>query len=188
MEPHGTLTQEVQRFADFALGITEIRLLVTSLLAILAAYIYQKRRREPGGEQTLFLQTGVVGGIVAVAANWLLRTAGGAVVSYAVMIAVLILPGSFLLLYRKPDGNPRPVRGSAFWQRRFWRLAAAVAYVPHRMYGHYLLLMVFPLTYSDGVARCGCLRGRRAFGLARARRAFPSDAVRRFRSCSCLRP
>lgn len=145
VEPHGTLTPEVQRFADLALGSTEIRMLVTSLLATLAAYIYQKRRREPGGEQALFLRTGVVAGIVAVASNWLLRTAGGAVVSYAVMIGVLMLPGSFLLLYRKSDGNPGPVRWFGFVAAAILATATAAAYVPHRMYGHYLLLMVFPL-------------------------------------------
>jgi hypothetical protein len=96
----------VQRFAGFALGITEIRLMFTSLLGILTAYVYQRKRRESAADQTLFVQAGVVGGIVAVAANWLLRTADGAAVSYAVMISMLILPGSFLLLYRKPGWNP----------------------------------------------------------------------------------
>jgi hypothetical protein len=148
VEPHGTLTTEMQRFADFALGITEIRLLVTSLLAILAVYVYQRMRRVPATDQTLFLQMGAVGGTVAVAANWVLRTAGGAVVSYAVMIAMLILPGSFLLLYRKPDWNPRPVRWFGFLAATVLAAAAAVTYVPHRLYGHYLLLLVFPLAIA----------------------------------------
>jgi hypothetical protein len=148
VELHGTLTTELQRFADFALNITEVRLLVTSLLAILAAYVYQRKRREPATDQSLFLQTGVVGGIVAVAVSWVLRTAGGTVVSYAVMIAMLIVPGSFLLLYPKADWNPRPVRWFGFLAAAVLALAAAAAYVPHRQYGHYLILLVFPLTIA----------------------------------------
>jgi len=145
---HETLIPEMHRFSDFSLSLTEVRLPVTSLLAILAAYVYQKKRREPATDQALFLQTGVVGGIVAVAANWLLGTAGGAVVSYAVMIAMLILPGSFLLLYPKPVWNPRPVRWFGFLAAAVLALAAAAAYVPHRHYGHYLLLLMFPLTIA----------------------------------------
>jgi hypothetical protein len=148
VELHGTLTTELQRFVNFVLSITEIRLLITSLLAILAAYVYQRKQREPVTDQALLVQTGVVGGIVAVAASWLLSTAGGAVVSYAVIISMLIVPGSFLLLYPKAVWNPRPVRWFGFLAAVVLALAAAVAYVPHRLYGHYLLLLVFPMTIA----------------------------------------
>jgi pimeloyl-ACP methyl ester carboxylesterase len=145
VDPHGTLTPEVQNFVDFALGITEIRVLVVSMLAILAAYVYQRTRREAVAGQALFLQIALVGGIVAVAANWVLRSAGGAVVSYAVMIAILILPGSFVLLCWKSEWSGGPLRWFGFLAAAVLAAAACVAYVPHRMYGHYLLLLVFPI-------------------------------------------
>ena len=148
VEAHGTLTSEVQRFANFALGMTEIRLLVTGLLAILAAYVYQRQLRGPVPDQALFLRTVVVGGAAAVAANWLLRSAGGAVMSYAAIIWILSLPGSFLLLYRKPGWGLGPVRWFGFLAAAVLPTAAAVAYVPHRLYAHYLLLLVFPLTIA----------------------------------------
>ena len=147
-ESHGTLTSEVTRFADSALHITEIRLLVTSLLAILAAYAYQRKRRESASGQARFLQTAVVGGVVAVAASWLLLTMGGAVVSYAVMISMLMLPGSFVLAYRKSDGKAGLVWWFGFLAGAVLAAAAMVAYVPHRVYAHYMLLLVFPLTIA----------------------------------------
>jgi hypothetical protein len=147
VEPHGTFTSEVQRFADFALNITEIRMLVASLVGVLAAYIYQKRSK-PDGEQAALLQTGVVGGMAAVAASWVLHTAGGPVVSYAIMIALLILPGSFLFLYRKADRNAGIIRWFGFLTAAVLAAAATVAYAPHRIYAHYLLLLVFPITIT----------------------------------------
>ena len=147
VEAHGTLTVELQRFADFALGITDIRLMVSSLLGILAAYVYQRKKRE-AAYRGLFLETAAAGGIVAVAASLLLSTAGGAVVSYGVMIWVLMLPGCFLLLYRKPDGEAEPIRWFGFLVAAVLAAAAAVAYVPHRPYPHYLLLLVLPLAIA----------------------------------------
>ena len=148
VESHGTRTSELLRFTDLALSVTEVRLLVTSLLAILAAYFYQRKRPEPVADHVLFLQMGVVGGIVAVAAEWLLRTGGAAMVSFAVMISILMLPGSFFLLYRKADWTPEPVRWFGFLAAAVLAAAAAAAYTPRRLYGHYLLLLVLPLTIA----------------------------------------
>jgi hypothetical protein len=147
VEPHGTLTVEMQRFIDFALGITDIRMLVTSLVAILAAYVYQKRQ-EPGDDPAMLLKTGAVGGIVAAGTFWLLGNAGGTVVGYAVLISMLILATSFLLLFRRPDWNPGRVRWFGFLSGGVLATAATVAYVPHRLYGHYLILTVFPISVA----------------------------------------
>ena len=149
VESHGTLTSELLRFADWASGMTEIRLLVSSLLAVLAAYAYQKHRRAGTGDEPLFLQTAVVGGTAAVAGNWLLLTAGGAVVSYAGMIAMLVLPGSFLLLYWKAGWELGSVKWFGFLTAGVLAAAATAAYVPHRRYGHYLLLLVLPLSIAS---------------------------------------
>jgi 4-amino-4-deoxy-L-arabinose transferase-like glycosyltransferase len=148
VESASTLTPEMQRFADSASGIPEIRLLVTSLLGVLAAYVYQKRRRASAGKQAAFLETAVAGGAVAVAANWLLLTAGGAVVSYAAMISMLILPGSFLLLYRRPGWELGPVKWFGFLTAAVLAAAATAAYLPHRQYRHYFLLLVLPLSIA----------------------------------------
>lgn len=147
-ESHGTLTSEMARFAEFASGSTEIRLLVTGLLAVLAAYAYQKHRRPGAGEQAVFLETAVVGGTAAVAANWLLLTAGGTMVSYATMIALLILPGSFVLLCRKSRWEGGSVKWFGFLMAAVLGAAVTAAYVPHRQYRHYLLLLVLPLTIA----------------------------------------
>jgi hypothetical protein len=176
VRPHPAMTAEMQRFADFALGVTDIRLMVTCLLAILAAYVFQKNRREPVDDHVLFLQTALVGGIVAVAASWLLSTVGSAALSYAAMVLILILVGTFFLLYREPDWNPDPVRWYGLLVAVVLAAGAAVAYAPHRSFGHYLLLLVLPLTMAmswfavaASSARVEPLVGNNDGGLTRAR-------------------
>jgi hypothetical protein len=148
VESHGAMTAELSRFAGFALSVPEITLLVVNLLAILAAYAYQRMRRGPVPDQARFLQLGVVSGIVAVAANALLQAAGATVVSYAVVLAMMLLPGSFLLLCGKRDRSPAAIRWFGFLTAALLVSAAMAAYTPHRLYGHYLLLFVFPLTIA----------------------------------------
>ena len=145
VEAHGPLILEAQRFVDHALSIVEIRMLVTGLLAVLAAYVYQ-RARGKAADQTLFLETAAVGGVTALAASWILHDAGGALVSYAVLMAMLLLAGSFILLIRQND--PSPVRWLGFLSAAVVAISAAVTYVPHRTYGHYLLLLIFPISIA----------------------------------------
>ena len=167
VQSYGTLTSEMQRFANFAVGVTDIRTLITGLLAVMAAYLFHKNRRERASDESLFLETTAVGAFVAVAASWILSTAGGAVISYAVLISILILPGAFVLLYRKPDRRPDPIRWFGFLVAAVLAAAVAVAYAPHRLFGHYLLLLLLPASMAmswpvlsasargDAVARLG---------------------------------
>jgi 4-amino-4-deoxy-L-arabinose transferase-like glycosyltransferase len=148
VEAHGALTAELSNFAGFILRVAEIPLLVVNLLAILAAYAYQRMRRGRVSDQALFLQMAVVSGIVAVAADSLLRALGNAIVSYAVLFSILLLPGSFLLLCRDRDRSPAPIRWFGFLAAALLVSAAMAAYTPHRLYGHYLLLFILPLTIA----------------------------------------
>ena len=144
VDPHGTLSVEVQRFADFALSIVDIRMLGTSLMAIVAAYVYH--RRQGAGRDAAFLKTAAVGGGAAVAAYWLLGNLGGAVVGYAAVFSLLVLAGSFVLLCQRSDRRPRQARWFGFLTGAVLGAAVTAAYLPHRPYGHYLLLVVFPFS------------------------------------------
>ena len=146
--PGGSYTSEVQRFADFAVGVTEIRLLAAGLLGILAAYAWQRWRRESAGDPALFVQLVLEGGAVALTAEWCLRTAGGAVLAYSVLIAMLALPASFVLICRQRKWTPDPVTWFGFLTAAILAAAVAAAYVPHHLFGHYLLLLVLPLTMA----------------------------------------
>jgi hypothetical protein len=148
VEAHGSLTGELARFGDFTFKVIEIRQLTVTLLAILAAYAYHKMQRGPVTDQALFLQMATVSGIVAVAADPILRASDGDIASYAGVLAILMLPGSLLLLYRNKDGSPALTRWFGFLTATVLAGAAAVAYTPHRLYRHYLLLLVFPLTVA----------------------------------------
>ena len=148
VESHGPLTTELSSFANVALNVAEIPLLVVNLLAILAAYAYLRMRRGLVPDQALLLQMGVVSGIVAVAVNSLLHAVGSTIVSYAGVLSLLLLPGYFLLLCRKRDGSPAPLQWFGFLAAALLGAAAVAAYTPHRLYGHYLLLFVLPLTIA----------------------------------------
>ena len=148
VESHGALTAELSRFAGLVVGVAEIPLLLVNLLAVLAAYAYQRMRRALISDQALFLEMGVVSGIVAVATDALLHAAGNAMVSYAMVLSMLLLPGSFLLLCRNGDRHPSPVRWFGFLAAALLASAAVAVYTPHRLYGHYLLLFIFPLTIA----------------------------------------
>lgn len=149
---HGTLATEISRFADFVLNVEDIRLLVVTLLAILAAYAYQAARRGPLADLSLFLQMGTVSGLVAVAGAAFLRPGGSGAVASAGVFAIALLPGSFLMLYRNRDsGSATPMRWFGFLTAAVLASAIVAVYAPHRpfgAFGHYLLFLVFPLTMA----------------------------------------
>ncbi len=57
------LDTQISQFANFVLGVADIPLLLVTMIASLAAYGYQSMRRAPVGDQALFLQMGIAGGL-----------------------------------------------------------------------------------------------------------------------------
>ena len=145
--PH-TFTAFIQRFAEFGLAIPEMRLLIVGLLGILAAYAYLTIRRVPLADHSLFMQTAIVSGMVAAAADSLFRSTGKVALSDAFLFATLCVPASFLLLYRRKDLAGPPVSWFGFLAAVVLVVAAMAAYAPHRLYGHYFLLLIFPITIA----------------------------------------
>jgi len=147
-ESHGAVAVEISHFADFVLGMADIRALVVTLLAILAAYAYETMHHKPLADQALFLRMGAVSGTVAVGATALLRPDGSGLAVSAGVIGVAMLPGAFVLVWQNGDGSSAPLRWFGFLTAALLAVAAVTVYVPHRAFGHYVLLLVFPLTIA----------------------------------------
>ena len=141
-----TLSEDLPRFIDFALHISEIHWMTVTLAAILAAYVFQVLRGTKATGLALFLAMGATCGISATAAESLLRFGWNVFAAYGGVLAMFLLGGAFLLILQERD-VPSPVLrwfGFAAWASLL--TAGAVAYAPHRLFEHYLLLMIIPLS------------------------------------------
>ena len=148
VQNNGAVAAQISQFSDFVLRIAEIRALIVTLVAILAAYAFERMQRGPLSDLVLFVRMGVVGGVVAIAATALLRPDGSGLLASAAVIGIAMLPGVFFLLYQDRDDVLAPVRWFGFVTAAVGAVAAATVYLPHRQYVHYLLLLVFPLTIA----------------------------------------
>lgn len=150
VQARGPLTSELTSFVNFVNHprIQEIRLQIVTLLAVLVAYAWQRTRRSVISGQALFLQTATIGGIAAVAADLALSHAGAALLGYAGLFSMVVLPGSFFLLCRERDTHAAPAKWFGFLAATLLAMAAWSIYVPHNPYRHYLLLLLLPLAIA----------------------------------------
>lgn len=138
----------VSHFIEFALGFQEIRLLIVALLAltIVNACLAVSRPQDGLSE---YLRLTAIGGITALASNYFLRTSAGSTgYAYAGLLCVFVLAAALPWILRKKADDALPMR----WFR--WATASVVAasmfavYAPHRLFQHYLLLLVIPLSVA----------------------------------------
>ncbi len=144
----GALSDELPRFIDFALRVSEIYWMTVTLLAILVAYVFQVLRGTKAAGLALFVQMGVTCGIAAMAAEPLLRSGGSVIGEYGGVLAILTLGGAFLLLLQERDALSPAIRWFGFTAWASLLIAGAAAYAPHRPFEHYLLLLIVPLTVA----------------------------------------
>jgi hypothetical protein len=166
-QSHVTVAGEISRFADFVLSVEDMRLLIVTLFAILAAYVYQTIRSEGPSDLTMFVQMGAVSGFAAVAGAGFLRAGGSGIAASAGVFALALLPGSFILLCRNGDRRPAPVRWFGFLTAAVLASALVAVYAPHRPFRpfeHYLILLVFPLTMAMAWPVIACFAGPTASG------------------------
>jgi hypothetical protein len=145
-QSQGVVASQISRFGDFILGVDEIRLFIVTCLAIMAAYIYQSTRREPISDHLLFIRLGLASIVVSMAGTAFLRPDGSGLFSSAGLIAIAMVPGAFFFLYRDSEWESAPLRWFGFLTATVLASAIVAVYVAHHPFGHYLLLLVFPLT------------------------------------------
>jgi hypothetical protein len=161
------LNAQISQFADFVLGVADIPLLLVTMVASFAAYVYYSMRRGTVSDQALFLQMGAAGGTAAVVAAALLRPGSIGIATSVVVVAIAMLPGFLILACRNGELRSAPIRLFGLLLAAVLTAALVAAYLPHKpfvAFEHYLLLLVFPITMSMAwpVLALSSDRGRRS--------------------------
>lgn len=143
-----SLIEDLPRFVDFGFHITEIHWMMVALVTILAAYVFQILRGTKTVGLALFVPMGATCGIAAMAAEPLLRSGASAAAAYGGILAMLLLAGAFLQLLQERDVHSPVIRWFGFTVVAGLIIAAAAAYAPHRLFSHYFLLLVIPISVA----------------------------------------
>ena len=138
-----------EHFMEFVLSIQEIRLFSATLVAIVVVHTYHNTRREFANGMSLYLRLCAIGGITALAADYVMRTMAGILTdSYASRFCILALVASMAVMSRKANERTMPM----WWFG--WATAVVLGaswfatYAPHRVFPHYLLFLVMPLNMA----------------------------------------
>src|SRR5947209_11261952 len=112
--------------------------MAATLRGVLSAYAVQTIRAPKAKGARLFLEILSASGTVLLLAQWLLREPVGAAAYYAPALAVLILAGVVLSLWRAQAAADLVAHWFAALAVTVILSAAAAVYAPHRQYPHYL--------------------------------------------------
>ena len=141
---HQAGATQLNEFVDLVLNrAPEVRITIIGLLAILAVHAYRRGRGE-----TSFPRLVLVGGAAGVGAGALLQAAGPNVTAFAGALAVWSIPAAVFFLWRDSDADSASRRWFGFLVAAVLAAAVVAAYTPHRPFGHYLLLLIFPLAIA----------------------------------------
>jgi hypothetical protein len=139
-------SHELWRFVAFVAGVQEIRLLIVTLLAVLAVHVYARERKP---DASLYWRLAAIGGVIAWASNYVLRASeGSAAYAYPAMFCMFALAASVVPMFRRKSGRPAAVRWFGLAAAALLAAAVFAAYSPHRPFPHYLLLLVIPLSVA----------------------------------------
>jgi hypothetical protein len=135
-------------FIDFVLGLREIRWLVATLLAIAAVHICSLER-EHARSTSLYVRLSAVGGVTAVAIESLLRTSSaGIAFSYALMLCAFVFVGLVALMFQNESVRAMPTQCFGLTAAAVLAASSFAVYAPHRLFPHYALLLVIPLSIA----------------------------------------
>jgi hypothetical protein len=140
-----SLTPDMSRFGEFALGVPEIRWMAIAVAALAAARIFYAMRGTKAAGYSLFVQMTVSCGVVAALLEPQLRTGGGVVGAYGGALAIVMLGAAFVFLWQEPYSPNSAARWFGFAAWAILLAAAAAAYAPLNLFQHYLLLLIAPL-------------------------------------------
>jgi hypothetical protein len=141
-------SQNLEGFVNLVLSIWEMRMFIVTLVTILVVHAYSRTLREQLGSLSLYLKLCVIAGITALASDYVFRSFTGSTgFIYVIEFCIFAFLASLLFMLQN---DRRGVVIKWFGWLIAVVLAAALfaAYAPHRLFIHYLLLLVIPFNVA----------------------------------------